>query len=173
MLRVSEEEENAFEEATRACVTVMKRIDEEENLETDFGPTVAQSLRVLSIFYKSIGDEENEYLVVQKQHEKDPGNCDILEELQNVMVKKWDLEKAKAYAVKLQRLKPHTGTGGTRAAATMSLAIGMQKKTWRGEEREEGDGEGTRCERGGERKREKEEEEVVRRVGEGDVSEDV
>lgn len=142
MLRVSEEEENAFEEATRACVTVMKRIDEEENLETDFGPTVAQSLRVLSIFYKSIGDEENEYLVVQKQHEKDPGNCDILEELQNVMVKKWDLEKAKAYAVKLQRLKPHIGTGGTRAAATMSLAIGMQKKTWRGEEREEGEGEG-------------------------------
>ena len=115
MLRVSEEEETAFEEATRACVTVMKRIDEEENLETDFGPTVAQSLRVLSIFYKSIGDEENEYLVVQKQHEKDPGNCDILEELQNVMVKKWDLEKAKTYAVKLQRLKPHTGTGGTRA----------------------------------------------------------
>ena len=141
MLRVSEEEETAFEEATRACVTVMKRIDEEENLETDFGPTVAQSLRVLSIFYKSIGDEENEYLVVQKQHEKDPGNCDILEELQNVMVKKWDLEKAKTYAVKLQRLKPHTGTGGTRAAATMSLAIGMQKKTWRGEEREEEDGE--------------------------------
>ena len=141
MLRVSEEEENAFEEATRACVTAMKRIDEEENLETDFGPTVAQSLRVLSIFYKSIGDEENEYLVVQKQHEKDPGNCDILEELQNVMVKKWDLEKAKAYAVKLQRLKPHIGTGGTRAAATMSLAIGMQKKTWRGEEREEEDGE--------------------------------
>ena len=142
MLRLSEEEENAFEEATRACETMMKRIDEEENLETDFGPTVAQSLRVLSIFYKSIGDEENEYLVVQKQHEKDPGNCDILEELQNVMVKKWDLEKAKAYAVKLQRLKPHIGTGGTRAAATMSLAIGMQKKTWRGEEREEGDGEG-------------------------------
>jgi len=141
MLRVSEEEETAFEEATRACVTVMKRIDEEENLETDFGPTVAQSLRVLSIFYKSIGDEENEYLVVQKQHEKDPGNCDILEDLQNVMVKKWDLEKAKTYAVKLQRLKPHTGTGGTRAAATMSLAIGMQKKTWRGEEREEEDGE--------------------------------
>ena len=30
-----------------------------------------------------------------------------------------------------------------------------------------------RCERGGERKGEKEEEEVVRRVGEGDVSEDV
>ena len=55
------------------------------------------------------------------------------------MVKKCDLEKAKAYAVKLQRLKPHIGTGGTRAAATMSLAIGMQKKTWRGEEREEGD----------------------------------
>ena len=142
MLRVSEEEENTFEEATRTCETMMGRIDEEENLETDFGPTVAQSLRVLSIFYKSIGDEENEYLVVQKQHEKDPGNCDILEDLQNVMVKKWDLEKAKTYAVKLQRLKPHTGTGGTRAAATMSLAIGMQKKTWRGEEREEGDGEG-------------------------------
>ena len=142
MLRVSEEEENTFEEATRTCETMMKGIDAEENLATDFGPTVAQSLRVLSIFYKSIGDEENEYLVVQKQHEKDPGNCDILEELQNVMVKKWDLEKAKAYAVKLQRLKPHIGTGGTRAAATMSLAIGMQKKTWRGEEREEGDGEG-------------------------------
>ena len=140
MLRLSEEE-NQFEEATRTCETMMKGIDAEENLATDFGPTVAQSLRALSIFYKSIGDEEKEFLVVQKQHEKDPGNYEILEELQNVTVKKWDLEKAKAYAVKLQRLKPRNGTGGTRAAATMSLAIGMQKKECRGEEREKEDGE--------------------------------
>ena len=39
------------------------------------------------------------------------------------------------------RAKPN-GTGGTRAAATISLAIGMQKKEWRGKERTDGgDGE--------------------------------
>ena len=142
LLRLSNRrgEEGKFDEAVSLCEGALRSVDSEENLETDFGPTVSQSLRVLNIFYKSIGDEEKEFLVVQKQHECDPDNEEILEELQSVTCKTWDLESAKAYAVKLQRLKP-PGTVGMQVAATMSLAIGMQKKVWRkGEEGEDGDG---------------------------------
>ena len=109
-----------------------RRIDddeeEEENVDTDFGGTVEQSLRVLNVFYKSIDDEENERRVIEKQHERDPNNVEIVEECQNMMCKTWDLEKAKMFAVKMQRAKPN-GTGGTPAAATISLAIGMQRKS--------------------------------------------
>ncbi len=145
-----DEEEDTFEEATTLAERAMRRIiiiddddgeEEEENVDTDFGATVEQSLRVLNVFYKSIDDEENERRVIEKQHERDPNNVEIVEECQNMMCKTWDLEKAKMFAVKMQRAKPN-GTGGTRAAATISLAIGMQKKEWRGKERTDGgDGE--------------------------------
>ena len=111
--------------------------EEEENVDTDFGGTVGRSLRVLNIFYKSIDDEENERRVIEKQHERDPNNVEIVEECQNMTCKTWDLEKAKMFAVKMQR-----ANRAGRWTAQRRLALdGMQKKEGVKERTDGGDGE--------------------------------